>query len=289
MHRQQTPTTDVAFIDGYSVKPYTISLQGVVTFTDGSYQVTPNQIQCEAYGYVYDQARGVCMAYRPLNNLVTQFQNTENKIEGARNLARVGTQNTHILGEKNTVQGDARNNRITGVSNEIANGVNNTNVLGVLGNATTSNSLIIGGNDLSSSLGERQIIRLMYGKQTTNASSANALLNNTTASFFVIPDNSIIYFHADTLAVRTGGSSGDGAVGDYASYVERGVVINKSGTCTIQRERDTIKTSGDVTNWRVLANVSGTNLNITVRGQTDMTLEWALNINITQIQTGVSL
>ena len=129
----------------------------------------------------------------------------------------------------------------------------------------------------------------MYGRQTTNNSTQSSYLNNTTGKFFEVPENAIIYFHAETIAVRVGGSSGSCAVGDYGSWVERGVVINKSGTLSIQRERDTIKTSGTVTNWRILASTSGTDFLLTVRGQTNMTLEWVCNVNITQIKTGVAL
>ena len=53
--------------------------------------------------------------------------------------------------------------------------------------------------------------------------------------------------------------------------------------------RDTIKGSGNHTNWRPTANVSGTNFRITVRGDTDQTIEWASNITFTQIKTGVAL
>ena len=55
-----------------------------------------------------------------------------------------------------------------------------------------------------------------------------------------------MYFHADVLAVRVGGT-GTGNAGDFLSWVERGVVINKSGVLSIARERDTIQGSGNVT------------------------------------------
>ena len=77
--------------------------------------------------------------------------------------------------------------------------------------------------------------------------------------------------------------------GDFASFVERGVVINKSGTLSVSRERDEIKSSGTVTNWRPTATVDGTNFIIDVRGATDVTVEWCSNIRFTQIKTGVAL
>ena len=196
------------------------------------------------------------------------------------------------MGENNIVRGNSRNSIITGSSNEIVNGVNNSVVSGVKGEATTSNSIVLGGNSDGDILGQRQFIRCIYAAQTTSNSTVFSSLNSETGVRFVIPDNTIIYFHAETVVVRTGGTNVAGAVGDYGSYVERGVIINKSGTTTIQRERDTIKTSGTVTNWRVIAQtggISGETLNLACRGQTNMILEWCMNVSITQIKTGVTL
>ena len=129
----------------------------------------------------------------------------------------------------------------------------------------------------------------MYGKQTTSASTLASNLNNTAASYFVVPDNTIIYFHASCLAVRVGGTSASGAPGDYLSLIERGVVINKSGVLSIQRERDVIKSSGTTSGWVATASISGTNFYVAVRGANNMTVEWACDIKLTQIKTGVTL
>ena len=131
-------------------------------------------------------------------------------------------------------------------------------------------------------------MQLMYGVQTTTGSTVNSFLNNITDKFLVVPDNTIMYFHADVIAVRVGGTA-EGSNGDYASWVERGVVINESGTLSVNRERDTIKTNGSVSAWRPVANVTGTNFRMTVRGATDVTIEWNSNITFTQIKTGVAL
>jgi hypothetical protein len=135
----------------------------------------------------------------------------------------------------------------------------------------------------------KQNIRLMYGVQSTNGSTINSYLNSITDSAFIVPDNTALYFHADVLAVRVGGISRSGAAGDFLSWVERGVVINKSGTLSIERERDIIKGSGQHTNWRPTGAVDGNKFYITVRGDVDMTIEWAATINFTQIKTLVEL
>jgi hypothetical protein len=278
------------YLTGHTLKPSQISTLGEVLFTDGrNDDLSANQLTCEAYGYTYDSASGTCRAFRYNTNLDRNIGNINNKLNGPRNTTQLGSNTVQINGTLNTTRGFNNNCLINGNSNEIANSISNATVLGVLGEATADNSIVLGGNASDDSLGERQGIQLIYGRQTTNNSTQSSYLNNTSGKFFEVPENTIIYFHAETIAVRVGGTSASGAVGDYGSWVERGVVINKSGTLSIQRERDTIKTSGTVTNWRILASTSGTNFLLTVRGQTNMTLEWACNVNITQIKTGVAL
>ena len=279
----------IPYITGFTVKPLLISELGVVTFTDGTNEVTPNQLQCEAYGYIYNKADGTCSTFTYNTNLNRSIANENNKTFGSENTTETGTNNTLVMGESNTVKGFSRNNIIVGNQNEIANSVNNANVYGTLGQATATNSIVLGGNAIDDNLAERQSIHLMYGKQTTAASQQASNLNNTSGSRFVIPDNTIVYFHATCVGVRVGGTSGSGAVGDYHSAIERGVVINKSGTLTIQRERDVIKTSGTTTGWNPTAKISGTDFFIAVKGAANMTIDWVCDIQLTQLKTGVTL
>jgi hypothetical protein len=281
----------IPYLSGFDVKPSSTSVLGVVTFTDGTNDITPNQLQCEAYGYTYNKADGTCSTFRYNTNLNRSFSNESNKVQGANNTTETGTNNTLIIGQNNTVKGLSRNNIIVGNKNEIANGVNNANVYGTLGEATADNSIVLGGNVATDLLGERQSIQVLYGTQTTNGTNTVSYLNNTTDKLLAVPENAVMYFHADVVAVRVGGTdtSGGGAVGDFASWVERGVIINKSGTLSIERERDAIKHSGHTTNWQPTGIVSGTNFAMRVRGHADTTIEWCSNITFTQIKTGVTL
>jgi hypothetical protein len=279
----------IPYLNGFTVIPASISELGIVTFTDGTNDVTPNQLQCEAYGYTYNKAQGTCSVFRYNTNLNRAVANENNKTYGAGNSTQTGTNNTIVMGENNTVRGFSRNSIITGNQNEIANGVNNANVSGTLGEVTADNSKVLGGNAGTDSLGERQSIHLMYGIQTTDGTNTVSFLNNTTDSLFAIPDNTVMYFQADIVAVRVGGVHIHGANGDFASWVEKGVIINKSGVVSIERVRDTIKSSGTVTGWVPTAIVSGTNFAMRVKGHTDMTVEWCSNITFTQIKTGVTL
>ena len=278
----------IPYLSGFDVKPLSTSNIGVVRFTDGTNEIIPNQLQCEAYGYTYNQADGTCSTFRYNTNLDRNFNNINNKVEGTRNLTEIGTNNTYIIGENNTVRGLSRNNIVVGNQNEIANGVNNANVYGTLGEATANNSIVLGGNASDDSLGERQSITLLFGTQTTDNTVSDSFLNNTTGSYFAIPENTIIAFQTETVAVRIGGT-GAGNNGDFKAFIETGVAINEAGTLSIDKSRTNIATAGTTTGWISDITVSGTNLVQTVKGANNRTLMWATTIRMTQIKTGVAL
>ena len=280
--------TTIPYLKGFNVKPSSTSPIGVVTFTDGTNDIIPNQLQCEAYGYTYNQADGTCSIFRYNTSLDRSFSNATNKLQGANNTTETGTNNTYIIGENNTVKGLSRNNIVVGNNNEIANGVNNANVYGTKAEATADNSIVLGGNVAADLLGERQSIQVLYGTQTTAGGTVASYLNNTTDKLLAVPENTAMYFHADVLAVRVGGT-GTGNLGDYASWVERGVIINESGTLSINREQDDIVSNGASSTWNPTAAVSGTNFVMNVQGIRDVTIEWCSNITFTQIKTGVAL
>jgi hypothetical protein len=130
----------------------------------------------------------------------------------------------------------------------------------------------------------------MYGTQTTDGIVGDSYLNNTVDSFFVVPDNTALMFVADILAVQVGvGEGGSGTVGDYKSWIETGVVINKSGTLTVDSSTISHSNSGSTGGWDAESTVSGTNYIISVEGATGKTIEWCSNIRFTQIKTGVTL
>ena len=283
-----TPSPTIPYLTGFTVKPASISALGDVTFTDGTNDVTPNQLQCEAYGYTYNQASGTCSTFRYNTNLNRAVANENNKTFGVGNSTQTGTNNTIVMGENNTVRGFSRNSIITGNQNEIANGVNNANVSGTLGEATADNSIVLGGNAGTDTLGERQSITVLYGTETSDNSLVDSYLNNTTGSYFVIPDNTIVAFQTETVAVRIGGS-GAGAVGDFKAFIETGVAINESGVLSIDKSRVIIANSGSTAGWISDISVSGTNLVQSVKGANNRDLMWATTIRMTQIKTGVAL
>ena len=278
------------YLTGYTIKPYVTEPSGEVMFTDGTNNdIRANQQQCQAYGYTYDSVTGTCRSFQYTTKINSAISSINNKINGAGNTTELGSNLIQINGTNNTTKGFNSNCTINGSKNEIANTISNTNVSGTLGESTADNSIVLGGNAPEDNLGERQTINLMYGHRTTVGNTLSSFLNNISGSFFTIPEDTIMYFHADVIAVRVGGTA-TGNLGDYGSWVVRGVVINPgSKAASMQVERDTIKTSGTTTLWRPAATVSGDSFIITVRGAVDVTIEWAASVTFTQIKTGVAL
>ncbi len=305
------PPESPSFRTNTAARPWKVTDAGIVIFTSTGEEgekdaVNANQGLCEAYGYTWDDATGTCRAFTPNPLLENAFRNETNLISGQENFAGSGTSNCQIVGSENTIIGSSRNNTIVGTNNSISEYVNNASVYGTSGEATANNSIVLGGNSLNSDItynvANRQTMTFMYGVTTTDGTTTNAYLNNrvpvadsaTTTnnpydSYFVVPENTAIYFQSETLAVRVGGAHVSGAVGDFKSWVERGVVINKSGTLSIQRSRTSPASSGSTTGWSPINSVSGTYFLQTVTGKADMTLEWASTIRMTQIKTGVAL
>jgi len=232
------------YLTGYTIKPELVTGTGEVRFTDGTNNdLGANQVTCEAYGYTYDIPSGTCISFRVNTNLNRNISNINNKNNGAGNTTELGSNTNQVNGTLNTLKGFNNNCLANGAANEIANGVNNATVLGRFGEATATNSIVLGGNNSSDSLGERQTITLLYGTETTGSSVVLSYLNNTTDSYFTIPTDTICSFRSETVAVRTGGSGG-GAVGDFKAWVERGVIINKSDVLSVDSGRDVIANSG---------------------------------------------
>tara|TARA_R100001530_G_scaffold490_2_gene767 strand:+ start:7279 stop:8136 length:858 start_codon:yes stop_codon:yes gene_type:complete len=275
----------VPYRKGYTIAPYEISALGIVTFTDGTNTgIIPNQVQCEAYGYTYDEEQRVCRAQTFTPKISKAMDNVNNTIRGNNNDLGMGINNSIVVGENNSIKGISRNNIVVGNANEIVKGINNSVVLGTLGEVTTENSIVLGANNTASDiLGERQSIQLIYGRQTTDNSTVDAYLNNTSGSYFEVPEDSAIYFQSETLALRVGGTAG-GSVGDFKSWVERGVVLNVGGTLSIDRSRTSPASSGTTTGWSPINSVSGSNFLQTVKGATNMTISWVSNIRITQMK-----
>ena len=67
----------------FIIKPKEVSSNGRVTFTDGTNDLTPNQLTCEAYGYRYNEEDGCCYAFKNNSKVRRLFSNTTNTLSGS--------------------------------------------------------------------------------------------------------------------------------------------------------------------------------------------------------------
>ena len=224
---------DLKTITGYSIQPSGVLSSGQVIFKSGddsSIQtngVLPNQEQCEAYGYTYDRATGICRAFTPNLKLEKSVQLTNNNIQGTANSIERGTNNTYIMGEKNTVKGLSRNNIIGGSKNEIQNSINNAAVFGINGNATRQSEFAIGGGNNTITTGsdtayaDRQVSIVNLSCTTTDNSTTNMTVNNL-GGFINVKNNCILGYEIYITRLETGGTSG--TAGNFSYRNEKGVV-----------------------------------------------------------------
>ena len=274
----------MTFIKGFKIKPKIIDKTGVVTFTDGTNNdIIPNQLQCEAYGYTYDQESRTCKAFSFSQNLEKNISNTNNKINGSRNVTELGTNNTFIMGEKNIVKGYARNNIIVGSNNEIENSVNNATVLGNYGIAQRDGEVVFGGgafNGAGKGFGQSSVVSL--SGTTTDATQTNLKVNNSSSNTIIARSSTSSFqgFEANVLGVRTGGSSGSGAVNDRIFLRATGIIYLKAANQSVA----TLGSSGTVTGWTTAVAFSSTNdMHLSVTGAANMNISWSATLNLYEI------
>ena len=273
---------------GYEVRPKNIInntvifekeviIASVVKLQD----VLPTKDECLAYGFNWGGGDSSRVSVCTVKNKAIDLPTPNNMLSASR---------LDVLGA------DVNNTLVVGDNNQVDDYVNNSIVSGTLSKVSANNSIVLGGNkpldngEVFDNIPTIQNTTLMHGRQTITSGWVTSYLNNTSGSFFNVPNNTAMYFHAEVLAVRVGGT-GAGNPGDFASWVERGVIINKAGVTSIQRERDAIKHSGTVTHWLTRASVSATNTNfvLEVKGSADVIIEWASTIRFTEIYTNVDL
>jgi hypothetical protein len=279
-----TTTEDIQTLPGFDIKPSAVTNSGEVVFTDGTNLITPNQLQCEAYGYTYDTATGSCYVFKTSTNLSTNITNVSNTIRGANNTTERGVTNTSIMGENNIVRSLSRNNIIVGNGNEISAGVKNATILGNNGLAQRDGEVVIGGGAFQGiGAGHGQTSIMSLSGKTTNATPTALYVNNSDTNT-IIQRNSTSSFEAydlNVIGVRTGGSSGSGAANDRVFFNYKGIIYLKDNQTS---GLTTVASSGTVTGWLTFVAFSGTNdLHVQVKGATDMNISWSGTLQLYQV------
>ena len=232
---------------GFLIKPFEILENNEITFisSSGVKPATYTESDCLAYGFIYNDSK--CWSVQNSTSFLPP--DNQNILQaGANNIIGLQSSDCSIIGINNELRFNDKNSLIVGDRNVINDDVNNTIVSGTKGDATATNSIVLGGNSNNDILGERQSIKLMYGGTTTNDNSTPIYLNTIVDKYLNIPIDTAMSFNADILALRVGGTAA-GDNGDYASWIERGVIINKSGVISVSTTNTPVVSSGTTTGW----------------------------------------
>ena len=281
----------IPYISGLSVKPLSISGLGVVTFTDGTNEVQPNQLQCEAYGYTYDKASGTCSIFRYNTNLNRSFDNINNSIQGSQNFTETGTNNTLIMGESNTVRGFSRNNIITGSGNEISNGINNAKVSGIMGKAVRQGEDVLGGGSYNIGAGYTQSSKIQLSSKTTDETPTNLYVQDIVGEYITVQRNSILGLTIYVTRLETGGTSG--TLGHFSYRIHRGAVrCDNTGALTIySHNTQLIAKDGSLGHFEVVDSTTASIPSVTVQvtGAADVNNLWTATAYLHELATNIAI
>ena len=222
----KTPT--IPYLPGYLIRPASVDAFGIATFTDGANAITPNQQQCEAYGYTYNNATGTCSAFQYSTTLESALNTETNNIQGSGNVVSVGSNNSYIMGQSNTIEESSRNNIVGGTGNKITGFINNAAVLGINGNATRQSEFDIGGglNKITTgsdiAYADRQLAIINLSGTTTDNTATTLTVNNQADQYINIKNNCILGWEIYITRLETGGTSG--TAGKFSYRNEKGAV-----------------------------------------------------------------
>jgi hypothetical protein len=268
------------YLNGYLVKPASVDSLGIVSFTDGRIEVTPNQQQCEAYGYTYDKASGTCKAFTYSTSLEKSLNNQSNYVRGTNNTTETGTNNTHIIGESNTVKGLSRNNIIVGSNNEIANGVNNAVVFGNYGLAQRPGEVVIGGGGFSGAgKGYAQSSVITLTGTTVGATTTDLYVNGDLKTNIARNGNVFTGFEAKIIAVRTGGTNPTGAINDRRFNRVTGIVLGN----TVSQTTTLLANFGSLGTLTNNIAFSGSDMIFQVTGNANRNISWSCTLNLYEV------
>ena len=225
-------------LNGYTLRPENIAPSGQVFFTDGTNSdLLANKQTCEAYGFKYDEALGVCMAFNFNTDLIKTFDTQNVKQTGTRNTIREKVQNTIVTGTQNLVRGYNSNVSVLGSEHTVERDFNNSNILGgSRGTVSRQSEIVLGGGKraLSDSTNEvtlnskRKTSTLELSCVTIDNTATNMTIQGDGESFINVENNSIIGYDIYITRLELGGTSG--TAGNYSYRNIRGAVkINQVG------------------------------------------------------------
>ena len=283
------------YLTGYTVKPYSTTSLGEVTFTDGTNTyLRTNQQTCEAYGYTYDIATGTCMAFRYNTNLERNISNENNKNNGSGNTNERGANTIQVNGSNNTTKGFNNNCFINGSNNEIANGVDNATALGVGSKVSSNGEFAIGGglpaglSEEPDTYSDRKVSVVNLTGVTEDNTATDLTVNGVSSSYINVELNSIVGFEIYITRLEVGGSAA--TPGNYSYRNIKGVVqIDNTGTMAfIVGFTRNIGKVGGVNGTATMRGNSSSSITIQVSDRNNVTNVWSATVTLHQLTSNIS-
>jgi len=272
------------FKRGFNIKPKEITGIGEVIFTDGTNDVVPNQLSCEAYGYTYNADTGTCVAFEYSTQVQNFFNNVTNNRLGSNNTTEKATNNTLINGTNNLTKGNNNNCLVNGRQHELGNGLNNSAILsGTLGQALNQGEVVISGGGFNEQLAMSQMSFIQQSGNTTDATQTSLLVQYLPLTYIQKVKNSVIGFEANVIGVNTG--IGEGSAGEYGYVQVTGAVVFTNGLASTYHQTTThIVTSGHsgMNITAEMKDVTATSFGIAVTGLAETYIQWTASIKLWQ-------
>ena len=267
--------------NGFTIKPKEILDSGEVIFTDGTNEIIPNQISCQAYGYTYNNASGTCQAFNYSTIVKSKFSNLSNKTNGG--LTENKTQNTILNGQENLTKGNNFNNILNGEKQEIANSISNSTILsGSYGEAINQGSVVLGGGGFNEGLGFSQMSFVQQSNKTLDATETALLTQYLPLTYIQKVANSVIGFEANVIGVNYGG---EGEVGEYGYFQLTGAVQFTNGLVSdyhqtvhalVPHGHSGLNLTGE------MKDVTATSFGVHVTGIAGTRIQWTASIKLWQ-------
>ena len=274
------------FKKDFKIKPKEVRKDGTVLFTDGTNNLVPNQLACEAYGYKYDTATGSCISFKPTIQLDQQLKEPSNTIKGVNNKTNKGTSRSIINGTLNTTKGFNENCFISGVGNTINNGINNATVIGAYGKAIRQGEFVRGGG-ASNKANEPQSSVVQLTCNTTDATTTNMKVLDLTDEFINLQNNSILGFEIYLTRLEIGGASGRAGNFSY-KHIEGVMKINNVYTTDIIIKHNTLIGKVGVTGEVNVVDVATGTVSIAVSDREGVNNIWNATVYLHETKTNIT-
>ena len=274
------------FKKDFKIKPKEVRKDGTVLFTDGTNNLVPNQLACEAYGYKYDTATGSCVSFKPTVQLDQQLKEPSNTIKGVNNKTNKGTSRSIISGTLNTTKGFNENCFISGVGNTINNGINNATVIGAYGKAIRQGEFVRGGG-ASNKANEPQSSIVQLTCNTTDNTTTNMKVLDLTDEFINLQNNSILGFEIYLTRLEIGGEAGRAGNFSY-KHIEGVMKIDNVYNTDIIIKHNTLIGKVGVTGTVNVVDVATGTISIAVSDREGVNNIWNATVYLHETKTNIT-